>query len=114
MLSKAERGELANFQAITSMHLEIRISMHLGWHLGLTHVLSSSCFPNLRLSFLFKCMCMCVHTCSSAYAHVCVGAHRDQKTSDSLDLELQGVASHLMWVLELNPGLPAEVHALSC
>lgn len=44
-----------------------------------------------------------VHVCAAAcgYVHVNVGTHRSQKrASDTLELELQAVGSHQIWVLD--------------
>lgn len=58
-------------------------------------------------------MCVCVSACMCAYMHVYVylcnvykGAHRSQKkVSDTLEAELQGFESHLMWMLETELGV---------
>lgn len=43
---------------------------------------------------------MYIHVSVFEYVHICVGNHRKQKrTSDSLEMELQGVVNHQMWVL---------------
>jgi hypothetical protein len=39
-------------------------------------------------------MCVCVYTC------MCAGTHRGH-TSDPLELELQPIVRHLMWVLRI-------------
>jgi hypothetical protein len=53
---------------------------------------------NVFLLLIFKCMCFacfCVSVC-----HVCTGAHRGQKRpSNPLELGLQALVSHPVWVL---------------
>lgn len=60
----------------------------------------------LTLFFLlFLCMCAFLHE----FMHiVCTGAYRDQRVSDTLELELPEALSCLVWVLGTKPRCPAQ------
>ena len=66
--------------------------------------------------YVFLCVCVCVCVCMCACVHVYIGAdtHRALKRApDSLELELQVVVSHLMWVLGMESRSSARAtHAL--
>lgn len=51
-------------------------------------------------TYSYACMCACV----SCVHHVSAGAGGDQSMLDPLQLELHKVGSHLMWVLQNQPG----------
>lgn len=54
--------------------------------------------------------------CLPNVCHVCTGTCRGQKrTSEPLELELHGVGSHRIWLLEIEPGSSAKAtNALNC
>lgn len=67
------------------------------------------------LFFFKKCffvcfVCVCLHACM--HMLVSTGAHREQECGISLELELEVVASHLMWVLEIELSFSGKAYML--
>ena len=57
---------------------------------------------------VFMCSCVCVCMCACVHVYIGADAHRALKRApDSLELELQVVVSHLMWMLGMESGSSA-------
>lgn len=57
-------------------------------------------------------MCICVYVCGGGFVQVNAGASGGQKKVRPLELELQTVVCHWMWLWELNVGPLQEQEAL--